>query len=1262
MTVFEALPPYISPGPRRGWPSRSTTQGPRCPLHTSHRRSRHKRWPIVVLVVVAAFSVTTPAAAHAEAAAPGWAITSTTYPTVLQPESIGHIELDVYNVGAEPSSGPLTVTDVLPPGLIATEAGDLQVLPTEVIGELGLWNCGGIGTSVVTCTNSARLPHIPVPTASSTQEKEQHTNTGVYLNEADASNIVNIGIAVKVQEKATTGMFANRATVAGGGASAPASTAAPLQVAATQPPFGFQRVDGWFSNADGTIDTQAGSHPYEATFTFDLATEAVPGSDGEKFRTAGGINARNIIVNLPRGLVGNPTAVPRCTRQAFDHEECQASAQIGFDIADISFSPRDTAFPPFRQPLTVFNLVPPPGVPAQFAFTLMGVPVFLDAGVRSGGDYGITEHADNLPQVHITGNRLVLWGEPANPAHDPERFEKAFCHYGCTSGAARVPFLTLPTACEGPQQFKFTATTWESEASFVEPMSFLAHEGNGTPTGFTGCDQLGFNPTISVKPETTAADTPSGLTVEVKTPQEGLLNGEGLATSSIKDTTVTLPAGVAINPGQAPGLQTCPDGPASTEAGHERYGDNLPLSGENGEEERFDGPANCPSDSQVGTVQIATPLLKEKLEGGIYVMQSNPPDLKLLVAASGEGVNLKLIGTVHGCESAGEVIETGQPGGSRTCQAPGQLITTFAETPQLPFTTFKLSFSGGARAALVTPSKCGEYAATSDFTPWSMPAVGDVFPSSDLAVSTGPGGTACPGALPFTPSLTAGATTDQAGGFTNFSLLLTRGDDQQRIDRLSFTAPPGLTAYLSKVQLCTNAQAETNACPEASKIGHTVVESGPGPYPLVVPEPGQPPAPIYLTEGYDGAPFGLSVVVPLKVGPFELPTQRVRAKIEVDPQTAQITVTTNELPQQVAGVPTDLREVDAVIERPEFMVDPTNCNAQQFSGTAYGSPPPGQTEPPDIAPIASDFKVEGCGALKFEPKFSVSTSAHTSKADGASLNVKLSYPKVPQGRDANIKSVKIELPKALPSRLTTLQKACTAKAFETNPASCPVESIIGHAVVHTQVLPVPLEGPAYFVSHGGEAFPSLEIVLQGYGVTVDLVGATFISKSGITSTNFKATPDVPFETFELNLPQGKYSALAANGNLCQEQSALKMPTDFVAQNGATLDQDPRIAVTGCKSAIRVVKHSVKGHTATLEVSVPAAGKLVASGRGLSKAAKKAGGAGTVTVKVSLTKSEAAFVEKFRSRHKGRRLLVKVHLTFTPKKGARLKTSTTVFIG
>ena len=316
-----------------------------------------------------------------------------------------------------------------------------------------------------------------------------------------------------------------------------------------------------------------------------------------------------------------------------------------------------------------------------------------------------------------------------------------------------------------------------------------------------------------------------------------------------------------------------------------------------------------------------------------------------------------------------------------------------------------------------------------------------------------------------------------------------------------------------------------------------------------------------------GWAYGLSIVVPLKVGPFELPTQRVRAKIEVNELTAQLTVTTNPLPQVIAGVPTDLRTIDAVIDKPGFMFNPTGCEPQAFNGTAYGSEGA-------QAPIESHFQVGSCRALLFKPNFKAFTSGKTSRADGASLGVKIVYPTGELGANqasaqSNIQSVKVELPKKLPSRLTTLQKACTAAQFNANPAGCPAASVVGRATAVTPVLPVPLTGPAYFVSNGNESFPNLIIVLQGYGVTVHLIGDTFISKQGITSSTFKQVPDVPIASFELNLPEGPYSALAANGNLCK--SRLSMPTDFVAQNGAELDQKTPITVTGCAKA-KKVKH------------------------------------------------------------------------------------------
>jgi hypothetical protein len=292
------------------------------------------------------------------------------------------------------------------------------------------------------------------------------------------------------------------------------------------------------------------------------------------------------------------------------------------------------------------------------------------------------------------------------------------------------------------------------------------------------------------------------------------------------------------------------------------------------------------------------------------------------------------------------------------------------------------------------------------------------------------------------------------------------------------------------------------------------------------------------------------------------------------------------LPQIIDGVPTDLRAISSIIDRSGFLFNPTNCTPAQFTGTAYSAQ--GAS-----APISSHFGMGSCQSLKFKPKFSVAASGRNSKAGGASLDVKLAYPTEPQGSEANIAKVKVDLPKQLPSRLTTLQKACTAAQFDANPAGCPAASVVGHAIVHTSVLPVPLEGPAYFVSNGGEAFPNLIMVLQGYGVTVDLVGDTFINKQGITSSTFKSVPDVPFNTFELTLPQGPNSALAtdvpakAQYSLCGQR--LTMPTELIAQNGAVIDQATPVGVTGCAKtkaltrsqklarALKVCHKKPKGH-------------------------------------------------------------------------------------
>jgi hypothetical protein len=1048
----------------------------------------------------------------------------------------GQIQLDLFNTGAKLSEGSITVTDTLPAGLTAIKAGGMptedyefnqgtQIFSTKEEEQQpgGVrWVCTGngsgeaslAGATVLTCTsNPTFLPSLPL-----------------INNPTGPSASTRIGIAVRVEANAKEGTKAraegNRVTIAGGGAASAASASDPVTISSSEPVFGFPGWDVWFSNADGSVDRQAGSHPYEATFVNGFNELA----DG---RRAGG-EPRDLEADLPPGFFGDPGAVPRCTPDQLDSEECPAQSQIGVDEVGIA-NPRlgveggVTAISGYP----VYNVLPPPGVPDEFGFSEAGYDVTFDAGVRSSHGYPIVEHINNIPEVNTDLNVLTLWGVPAEASHTRDRCEGRFKQIAffqacrLPSEILPKPFLTLPTSCEGPQPFTLLGlSTYENENAKAAATVFT-HEITDTEAGFTGCEKLSLLPSFSAVPDTAFADTPAGLTAEVKIPQETLELPNGLVPATLKNTKVTLPEGLVINPGQAAGLAACQAAEANLEG---------------------DGPQHCPSASKVGTVKIQTPLLEEELEpeleGNVYVLQSNPPELKLLVAASADGINLKLVGTV----SLNEVT--------------GQVTTTFTETPELPFTDFKLSFSGGAQAALATPTQCGTYSTSSDFTPWTTKFAADVFGSDGFTIGAGPLGAACPsGPLPFHPSLIAGATTDQAGGYTSFSLLLQRGDDQQRIEKLQFKAPAGLTGEISHVTPCPEPQAQAGTCSAASQIGHTTVASGTGPFPLIVPEPGRPESPIYLTGPYEGAPFGLSIVTPVLTGPFNLGTIITRAKIEVDPHTAAITVTTDPLPQIIDGVPTDLRTVDSVIDRPEFMVNPTNCNPQEFSGTATGTPPPGAGGPGATAPISSHFQVGSCQSLKFAPQFKVSTRGKTSKALGASLTSTVTYPSAVQGTYANVTRVKVDLPKQLPSRLTTLQKACTNAQFELNPANCPSASKIGYATVHTPLLPVPLVGPAIFVSHGGEAFPSLTMVLQGDNVTIDLVGTTNISKAGITSTTFKTLPDSPFSSFELTLPEGKFSALAANGNLCT--SKLAMPTEFLGQNGFKINESTKISVTGC---------------------------------------------------------------------------------------------------
>jgi hypothetical protein len=596
----------------------------------------------------------------------------------------------------------------------------------------------------------------------------------------------------------------------------------------------------------------------------------------------------------------------------------------------------------------------------------------------------------------------------------------------------------------------------------------------------------------------------------------------------------------------------------------------------------------CPDGSKVGIVKIKTPLLEHELEGAVYLarQEANPFGslfaMYLMVEDPISGSTIKLTGEVRLCQAAGEVID------GMSCQGLGQIITTFKNTPDGPFEELQLHFFGGERSPLATPTRCGTYTTQASFVPWD--GNGPVNTTSTFQIEHGPGGGPCPGTpLPFNPSVTGGATNIQAGAFSPLTVSVNRKDGEQNLKSLVAKLPPGLLGVLTGVELCPEPQANEGLCGEASKVGEATISVGVGNQPYTVTG-----GKFYLTGPYNGhggctvgeagcAPFGLAFEVPAKAGPFDLEDTKhnhptcdcvlVRGKIELDPLTSAITIVSNppgspdSIPTSIEGIPLEIQHVNATTTRGNFQFNPTNCEKMSLVGTV-------QLNEGGSSTITTPFQVTNCAALGFAPKFAVSTSAKTSRLDGASLNVKLTYPSAPFGSQANVRQVKVELPRQLPSRLPTLQKACTAAQFGANPAGCPPASIVGYAKAITPLLPVPLEGPAYFVSNGSAAFPNLIMVLQGYGVTIDLVGDTFISKAGITSSTFNAVPDAPISSFELNLPAGKYSALAGLGNLCKQK--LTMPTEFTAQNGATHNQTTKIAVTGCgKAKTKTTKHKKK---------------------------------------------------------------------------------------
>jgi hypothetical protein len=1108
-----------------------------------------------VLVICGLFAHISDAQATTPVPAPGWLITSQALPTDFSSSYPKNFyELVVTNVGGAPSSGPVTVTDTLPPGLTpqAVEYRNQEE---------------GKGKSV-SCTS---LPTLSC-TIASPIEPLQSVVIDIYVQPSGTSEV----------------SVTNSASVSGGDAVGPAETlASPNFINSTLPPR-FEVRDFTFdvTSTAGSADAQAGDHPYAVTASLGYPVTS----------TAGGLTEvpyepKHIVVELPLGLVGDPAALPQCTLTRLKVEGlCPADAAIGY--LEWSTNANGSLTSPVEPGGSlIYNVTPENGYPAQFAAEVVGLPVsFYGVVVHTPTGYALRVIAPSVIREGFSLNHISFFGNPSAVNG---------------GGGPAAPFFTYPEDCStGAPEVVLHADSWQ------DPAEVPVNEQTGAPelnaVNFeeaqwvttkailpapTGCELLAplFKPSLAVAPSSGSeggsalVDSPSAYSVNFEVPQSNDATAEEPdfdssfdetpGTPPVKDVRVTLPAGVSVSPSVA----------------------NRSLEGCTEAQEALDSnePSQCPLSSKIGTVEVKTPLLAmrdleegteygkvtgaETIEGSVYLVAPHPGDLSLEGKGAGR---FRLMIELHS-ERYG--IDIKLPGEAEANTETGQLTATFKENPQLPVSDLKLHFNGGPRAPLANPQECGSYTTTAVVTSWAEPADGAGVGSSNGFVVDG-----CGSSLPFAPAFDAGTASPAAGSYSSFTLSFARNDGEQDLGAITVNTPPGLLGKIAGIPKCGQAEIEStekdgrSACPASSEIGVALAAVGAGEHPFQISD-----GKVFLTGPYGDGPFGLAVVVPAVAGPFDLGDVVVRAAIHVNPKTAALTIASDPLPQIRDGVPFRLRFTEVVIDRPDFMLNATNCTQQQISATIMGEHPLGSSEADKLSPVSSPYAANGCAKLAFAPQLTASTNAKTSRRDGASLTVKLVYP---QEGEANVSRVRVQLPKRLPARQATLKNACPEGTFAANPASCPALSVIGSAKAVTPLLSVPLTGPAYFVSHGGAKFPEIVSVLQGEGVTIDLAGETFIGKDGVTTSTFASVPDAPVSSFEIELPQGPDSVLGApGGHLCKGR--LSMPTVIEGQNGAQRTQQTHITVSACaakggsklkkkkrRSAKKALHRGVKGIT------------------------------------------------------------------------------------
>lgn len=909
------------------------------------------------------------------------------------------------------------------------------------------------------------------------------------------------------------------------------------------------------TNQDGTFASQAGGHPYQGVIAFNTKKTANGNNEGL---------TKTIRVDTPQGLVPDPASIPKCTQAQLESTpvSCPPAAQVGTTVLRLSKvlsagGAPGSAGNPFGLPagtrgdlrleVPLYNMVPEEGQLARFSFNpaqpggqASGHIVDVEGDMRQtdNGLYftinDVTRPTAEDPTAPVlTGSTLTFWGNPGSTDYDTRRGLGALQLTGLNGQAGGLPptldgalpdvpgtpytnvlgfrapsgpagisdrnvrFLTSPTSCSGPQAATLTLDSYEGDRRTKDYIV------GADTNGLQGCDKVPFSSKTTFGPSSMQNDAPVPLSVTLDVPE----SDGPIATSHVKNVAVTLPPGMTISPSAANGLEACTD---------DQFGQGT------------DNAISCPASSRVGVARIVSPVLDEPLDGQVFIGQPLSGNrYRLFINADGYGISIRLKGTVTPDANT------------------GQITAVFDNNPQLPFTQFKIDFDGGSKAIIASAQTCGSTEGSGTLSPWS----GNAASRTTSTVETA----GCQG-NPFLPTFQATSSSTLAGKYAPLGVNFGRADGNQFLSGLSATLPRGMTAKIKGVRQCNEAQVATIACPADSRIGTVSVAAGPGeaPYKLS--------GPAYLTGSYKGGAFGSVAVIHVVAGPYDLGYVVVRQALRVNPETAQVTVDSDPLPQIKEGIVLRLRQLRLDVDRKDFLRNPTSCGPAsiqaELTGAAGGK----------SAPVATQT-ITDCQKLTFRPKISVAFGVKSQMKKGRNPSVTVTATQ--RESEAGIRSTQVALPKDVSLKAANAEKLCTQAQMQAD--KCPKESIVGSAKATTTILNRPVSGPVYFVE-GQRTTAAGKVVRTLPALYIPLTGEARINVRAQTSvsggrlvTTLPAVPDAPITKFALKINGGKNGIINANRDLCQR--SVKAAARFVGWNGKKSPRrTPTISRSVCKTS------------------------------------------------------------------------------------------------